>query len=94
MMAEAIAKLGRVDCLVNAAAAHRPGITPDGNGRRLGQAVSIDARAPFFLMQAAVTDMLARKAPGSIVNILSFNAHCGAPELAIYSPPRKALFRR
>jgi NAD(P)-dependent dehydrogenase (short-subunit alcohol dehydrogenase family) len=35
--------------------------------------------------------MRRRRAPGSIVNILSVNAHCGAPELAIYSGTKGAL---
>ena len=42
-------------------------------------------------MQAAIADMKARRAPGTIVNILSVNAHCGAPELAIYSASKGAL---
>ena len=33
----------------------------------------------------------ARRASGSIVNILSVNAHCGSPELAIYSATKGAL---
>jgi NAD(P)-dependent dehydrogenase (short-subunit alcohol dehydrogenase family) len=42
-------------------------------------------------MQAAIRDMLHRKAPGAIVNILSMNAYCGSPELAIYSATKGAL---
>jgi NAD(P)-dependent dehydrogenase (short-subunit alcohol dehydrogenase family) len=30
-------------------------------------------------------------APGSIVNILSMNAHCGTPDLAVYSATKGAL---
>ena len=29
--------------------------------------------------------------PGAIVNILSINAHCGSPELAVYSATKGAL---
>ncbi len=42
-------------------------------------------------MQRAVADMLLRRAAGSIVNILSINAHCGLPELAVYSGSKGAL---
>ena len=35
--------------------------------------------------------MKARGQPGSIVNILSMNAHCGAPDLAVYSATKGAL---
>ena len=42
-------------------------------------------------MQAAIADMLGRGAPGTIVNIQSMNAHCGAPDLAIYAATKGAL---
>jgi NAD(P)-dependent dehydrogenase (short-subunit alcohol dehydrogenase family) len=35
--------------------------------------------------------MVARGAGGSIVNILSMNAHCGTPELAIYAATKGAM---
>ena len=49
------------------------------------------ARAVFFLMDGAIADMKARGQPGSIVNILSMNAHCGVPDLAVYSATKGAL---
>jgi NAD(P)-dependent dehydrogenase (short-subunit alcohol dehydrogenase family) len=42
-------------------------------------------------MQEALRDMLGRKAGGSVVNILSMNAHCGGPDLAIYAATKGAL---
>lgn len=42
-------------------------------------------------MQAAIADMRARGAGGTIVNILSMNAHCGIPELAIYAATKGAM---
>jgi NAD(P)-dependent dehydrogenase (short-subunit alcohol dehydrogenase family) len=87
----ALEAFGRIDGLVNAAGltdrAHLAGATP-GDWERL---FAVNARAPFFLMQRAVADMLARRAAGSIVNILSINAHCGLPELAVYSGSKGAL---
>ena len=90
-MAEAIARLGRVDCLVNAAALTDRASLETGTIDEWDRQFAVNARAPFFLMQAAVADMKARRAPGAIVNILSVNAHCGAPELAIYSATKGAL---
>ncbi|TGV81313.1 SDR family NAD(P)-dependent oxidoreductase, partial [Mesorhizobium sp. M2D.F.Ca.ET.145.01.1.1] len=52
---------------------------------------AVNARAPFFLMQAAIADMRKRGQGGAIVNILSINAHCGSPELAVYSATKGAL---
>lgn len=91
VMAEAIAKLGRVDCLVNCAALTDRASLETGTLADWERLFAVNARAPFFLMQAAVADMKARGAAGSIVNILSVNAHCGAPELAIYSATKGAL---
>src|SRR6202044_3422489 len=50
-----------------------------------------NARAPFFLMQRLVNHLRERKAPGSIVNILSVHARGGAPELAVYASSKSAL---
>ncbi len=41
-------------------------------------------------MQAAVADMTARKAPSTIVNIITSSAHGGQPFLARTWPPRRA----
>ena len=82
---------GRIDGLVNAAGlTTRAGFT-DGTIALWDSLFTVNARAPFFLMQAAINDMLGRKAPGAIVNIQSVNAHCGLPELAIYSASKAAL---
>ena len=39
----------------------------------------------------AIDSMRKRGEPGAIVNILSINAHCGSPELAVYSATKGAL---
>ncbi|TIQ90485.1 MAG: SDR family oxidoreductase, partial [Mesorhizobium sp.] len=52
---------------------------------------AVNARAPFFLMQAAITQMRKQGQGGAIVNVLSINAHCGSPELAVYSATKGAL---
>jgi NAD(P)-dependent dehydrogenase (short-subunit alcohol dehydrogenase family) len=87
----AIAKFGRIDGLVNAAGDTARGGFGDGTFQLWDQLFAVNARAAFFLMQAAIRDMLARGSPGSIVNILSVNAHCGAPDLSIYSASKGAL---
>ncbi len=89
--AAAIARFGRIDALVNAAAITTRAGFADATVQDWDALFAVNARAPFFLMQGAIRDMLARGAPGSIVNILSINAHCGLPELAIYSASKGAL---
>ena len=48
-------------------------------------------KGPFFLMQAVVTDLVARKAPGAIVNIISSSEHAGQPYLAPYVAAKAGL---
>lgn len=86
-----IRNFGRIDGLVNAAGLTTRGSFVDGTPKIWDELFSVNARAPFFLMQEAIADMLVREAPGVIVNILSINAHCGTPELAIYSGTKGAL---
>jgi len=89
--AAAIARFGRIDGLVNAAGLTTRGSVLTGSPATWDQLFSVNARAGFFLMQAAIADMRARGAAGSIVNILSMNAHCGIPELAIYAGTKGAM---
>ena len=53
--------------------------------------MAVNARAPFFLMQAAVRDMVARGAGGSIVNVITMSSHGGQPYLAPYVASKSAL---
>ncbi len=82
---------GRIDGLVNAAGVTTRGSFVTGTPEVWDQLFTINARAGFFLMQAAIADMQARTAAGVIVNILSMNAHCGIPELAIYAGTKGAM---
>lgn len=68
---------GRVDCLVNAAGLTSRGSLLDTTPELFDQHMAINLKAPFFAMQAAVADMTAREAPGTIVNIGSNCAHGG-----------------
>ncbi len=89
--AAAKARFGRIDGLVNAAGLTTRGSVASGTVEVWDRLFAVNARAAFFLMQAAVADMTARTAPGAIVNILSMNAYCGIPELAIYAGTKGAL---
>ena len=85
------ARFGRIDGLVNAAGLTTRASFETGSLAVWDQLFAINARAAFFLMQVAIADMRGRKAAGSIVNILSMNALCGIPDLAIYSGTKGAL---
>lgn len=87
----AVDRFGRIDGLVNAAGLTTRGSFITGTAAIWDELFAVNARAGFLLMQAAISDMLRRSAPGTIVNILSMNAHVGIPELAIYAGSKGAM---
>ncbi len=87
----AVTRFGRIDGLVNAAGLTTRGSFETGTSEIWDQLFAVNAKAGFFLMQAAVADMSGRGAAGAIVNILSMNAYCGHPDLAIYSATKGAM---
>ncbi|KRB23522.1 MULTISPECIES: SDR family oxidoreductase [Mesorhizobium] len=86
-----VERFGRIDGLVNAAGLTDRASFLDASLDDWASLFAVNARAPFFLMQAAIADMKKRGERGAIVNILSINAHCGSPELAVYSATKGAL---
>jgi NAD(P)-dependent dehydrogenase (short-subunit alcohol dehydrogenase family) len=91
LMAEAVARLGHVNALVNSAATTDRGTLLDTSLDMWQQQMDTNARGPFLLMQALVRHLLERRAPGSIVNILSQSAHCGQSFLVPYSASKATL---
>ncbi len=90
-VASVIEAYGRIDCLVNSDALTSRGTLLDTSPELFDQHIAINLRAPFFLMQSAVADMLARGAGGTIVNIISSSEHCGQPFLAPYVTAKAGL---
>ncbi len=80
---------GRIDGLVNAAGLTTRGTLLDTTPELFDDHVAINLRAPFFLMQAAVADMIERGAAGSIVNVITMSAHGGQPYLASMIRPAR-----
>ena len=91
LIAECLARFGRIDALANVAALTDRASFLDGDLDALGQTVRRQC-ARAVLPHAGRDRRDARAGQGgAIVNILSVNAHCGAPELAIYSATKGAL---
>jgi NAD(P)-dependent dehydrogenase (short-subunit alcohol dehydrogenase family) len=90
-VAAVVTTFGRVDCLVNAAGLTSRGTLVDTTPELFDEHVAINLRAPFFLMQAAVRDMLRRGAPGTIVNVISSSELGGQPYLAPYVAAKAGL---
>ncbi len=90
-VAAVTAEIGRVDSLVNAAGFTGRGTLLDTTPELFDAHIAVNLKAPFFLMQAVVADLVARKAPGTIVNIGSTSAHAGQPYLAPYVAAKAGL---
>ncbi len=84
-------EIGSLDCLVNAAGITTRGSFLDGKIEDWNQLFAINARSPFFLMQAFIRQAIDNKKPGSIVNISSMHTYCGHPELAMYAGSKAAV---
>jgi NAD(P)-dependent dehydrogenase (short-subunit alcohol dehydrogenase family) len=91
VIAGALARFGRIEGLVNNAASVARGALVDAAPAFFDAMFALNVRAPFFLMQGAVRDMLARGEGGAIVNILSVNARVGLPTLAVYAATKGAM---
>ncbi|ESY46398.1 SDR family oxidoreductase [Mesorhizobium sp. RSR380A] len=90
-VATAVSHFGTINALVNAAATSARGSLVETSEETFDQIFQTNVRGPFFLMQGVVAHLLDKKAPGSIVNVLSMSAHCGQSFLAPYSSSKGAL---
>jgi NAD(P)-dependent dehydrogenase (short-subunit alcohol dehydrogenase family) len=90
LFSAAFEKFTNVDCLVNAAALTDRGSVEDADAAFFDRMFAANTRAPMLLMQLLIRHLKARGAQGSIVNILSINAHGGSAELGIYSASKAA----
>ncbi len=88
---ETVSAFGRIDCVVNAAALTDRGTLLDTTPEMFDAHVATNLRGPFFIMQAAVRDMLRREAGGTIVNVISISAHTGSAILAPYAASKGGL---
>ena len=89
--AAVIAAFGQVDSLVNAAGLTARGTLLDTTPELFDAHIAANLKAPFFLMQAVVANLVARQAPGTIVNIISTSEHGGQPYLAPYVAAKAGL---
>ncbi|MDA1128934.1 MAG: SDR family NAD(P)-dependent oxidoreductase [Chloroflexi bacterium] len=80
VVTETIARLGKVDILVNAAAILARRELEDVTASSFDEVFHINARAPFFLMRAVMPDM-AKRNWGRIVNITSVGVYQGGEKM-------------
>lgn len=91
VIAAADSHFGRVDVLVNAAALTDRGNIFDTTEERYNEIFDVNVRAPFFLIQGAVTIMKRDKIQGAVINIQSMSAHGGQPFITAYCASKGAL---
>jgi NAD(P)-dependent dehydrogenase (short-subunit alcohol dehydrogenase family) len=88
---EAVKAFGRVDALVNAAAITDRGTVFDTSPELFDRMFAVNVRAPYFLMQDALTVMRDKAIEGTVVNILSMSSHGGQPFISAYCGSKGAL---
>ncbi|MEH6633199.1 MAG: SDR family oxidoreductase [Halopseudomonas aestusnigri] len=90
LVAKCVTHFGTLHGLVNNA-----GISPRHNidsasAEDFDHVMAINLRAPMLMIQAAM-ESFRHQGFGSVVNIGSINAHCGQPDLMIYSTTKGGL---
>jgi NAD(P)-dependent dehydrogenase (short-subunit alcohol dehydrogenase family) len=84
LIAETVDKFGRIDGLVNNAAAITRGSIEKTDSELFDSTVAVDLKAPFLLIQAALP-YFRKQGTGRVLNIGSMNAYCGERNQFIYS---------
>lgn len=91
IMEKGEARFGRIDGLVNSGALTDRGTIENTSVELWDRLFAVNVRAPFILTQEFVRRAKARKARGSIVNVITRSAHGGQPFLTAYSASKGAL---
>ena len=89
LVAAALAHFGRLDALVNNASAFYPTPIDSASQAQWDELFASNARAPFFLAQAAAPSL--RAARGAIVNLLDIHVERPPREHALYVMAKSAL---
>ncbi len=90
---EAIAKLPRLDVLINNAGTNFPEPFVDVSDEHLDTMLDLNVRAAFVVAQAAARKMLedSARTDAAIVNISSQMGHVGSPNRTVYCMTKHAL---
>lgn len=91
VIAETDRHFGRIDVLVNAGASTARGTILDTSPETFDALFATNVRGPYFLMQAAIKLMIAKRIEGAICNIGSISALAGQPFINAYCASKGAL---
>jgi NAD(P)-dependent dehydrogenase (short-subunit alcohol dehydrogenase family) len=84
IIAATVDHFGRIDGLVNNAAAITRGSIENTDAELFDRTIAVDLKAPFLLIQAALP-YFRKQGTGRVLNIGSMNAYCGERNQFIYS---------
>jgi NAD(P)-dependent dehydrogenase (short-subunit alcohol dehydrogenase family) len=87
---QALDQLGKVDILVNNAAAAARLATVDTDAALIDRMLAVNVRAPLLLVAALLPSMV-RRGRGSIVNLSSVSGLVGTPRRAAYAASKGAI---
>ena len=91
IIAEAKKQLGNLDILVNCAGIIRREVFEKFSEKDWDDVMGININAVFFLSQCFVRELLARKAPGKIINIASMLSFQGGIRVPSYTASKSAV---
>jgi pteridine reductase len=89
LVRRAVQRFGRLDALINNASAFYPTVIGEATEAQWDELFASNAKAPFFLSQAAAPHL--RAAKGAIVNLIDIYAERALPQHAIYCMAKAAL---
>jgi len=90
-VAERVARLPRLDVLLNNAGTNRPQACLDVDAPTFDSIFNLNVRAAFFVAQAAARRMVDLGRPGSIIMTSSQAGHVGLPKRVVYCGTKFAL---
>jgi len=86
-----IEHFGRLDSVVNSAGLTTRGSVLDTTPELFDQHMTVNVKAPFFIMSETIGHLREAGRPGTIVNIISTSEYGGAPHLAPYAISKAGL---
>ena len=89
--ADAIARIGSFDVLVNSAGLARHSPALETTAEDFDAVMAVNLRGAYFLTRAVARDLVANGKPGSLINISSQMGQVGGVDRAVYCASKHAL---